>query len=197
MLERFEQRRVFVLARVLSFIAIAALSIFVVASLILWSGSLLPTSTQVMPTEVALVLSPSNATNPSEHSAEAILAGVTIPSRVRVYLSDQSNKSVLEGWLRGLDADQRQDFLDNLEDVIKYAEQNNLDVIQAVNTYRELKLQKYRAAESKAADARISRYGTIGGIVAAVMLIVALSLVLVVLAIERNTRPQTQAGNNG
>jgi hypothetical protein len=114
-----------------------------------------------------------------------------------VYLSDQSNKSVLEGWLRGLDADQRQDFLDNLEDVIKYAEQNNLDVIQAVNTYRELKLQKYRAAESKAADARISRYGTIGGIVAAVMLIVALSLVLVVLAIERNTRPQTQAGNNG
>jgi hypothetical protein len=106
-------------------------------------------------------------------------------------LGDQSNKSILEEWLRGVDTDQRQDFLDNLEDVIRYAEQNNLDVMQAVNKYKELKVQKYREAESKA----ISRYGIVGGMVAAVMLIVALSLVLVVLAIERNTRPQSQSGS--
>ena len=80
--------------------------------------------------------------------------------------------------------------------MITYAEQNNLDVTHAINTYKELKLQQYRAAESKALDAKISRYGTVGGMVAAAMLIVALSLVLVVLAIERNTRPQPQAGES-
>lgn len=185
------------LARVLSFIGIAALSVFVVASLILWSRSLLPADTKVLATEVAAVLSPGNAANPPDPNAEAVLAGVSMPARVgRYFLRDQSNKSVLEGWLRGIDADQRQDFLDNLEDVIRYTEQNNLDVIQAVNTYKELELQKYRAAESKALDAKISRYGTVGGMVAAAMLIVALSLVLVVLAIERNTRPLPQAGES-
>jgi hypothetical protein len=193
-LERFEQRRVFVLARVLSLIGIAALSIFVIASVILWSGSLLSANTRVAPTEVASVLSPGTAINPAQPNSEAVLAGVTVPARVKRYLSDQSNRSVLEGWIRDLDVDQQQDFLDNLEDVIRYAEQNNLDVIQAVNTYKDLKLRKYRAAESKALDAKISRYGIVGGIVAAVMLIVALSLVLVVLAIERNTRPQFRVG---
>jgi len=143
----------------------------------------------VIPTEVAAALTTGNATNPSQPNDEAVLVGVSIPPRVRKYLGEKDNKSVLEGWLRGLDADQRQDFLDNLEDVIRYAEQNNLDVIQAVNAYKELKLQKYRTAESKALDAKVSRYGIAGGMVAAVMLIVALSLVLVMLAIERNTRP--------
>jgi hypothetical protein len=196
LLEGFEQRRVFVLARVLSFIGIAALSIFVLAGLILWSGSLLPANVQVLPTEVAAVLSPSNAANTSEPSTEAPLAGITIPSRVSRYLGDRSNKSVLEGWLRSLEPNQRQEFVDNLEDVIKYAEQNNLDVVQAVNTYKELKMQRYRAAETKGLDTKISRYGAVGGMVSAAMLIVALSLVLVVLAIERNTRPQLAAGNS-
>ena len=197
LLEGFEQRRLFAVVRWLTLIGIAVLSIFVLVNLVLWSGFLLPGSTKVTPGEVAAVVSPSNpAPSSSDPSADSVFAGITIPARAGRYLGDEQNKSVLEGWLRDVEADQRQEFMDNLEEVIRYAEQNNLDVVRAVNTYKTLKFQRYHAAESKTRDAKLSRYGILGGIVAALMLIVGLSLVLVVLAIERNTRTKAQAENS-
>jgi hypothetical protein len=99
------------------------------------------------------------------------------------------NKEILDGWLDGLsDPEQQQDFVDNLAEVIEGAEQKDLDVIKVINNYKTIKLSKLKQSDFER-YAKVARRGALLGAMLGIVLFISLmSLVLVMLAIERNTR---------
>jgi hypothetical protein len=69
-------------------------------------------------------------------------ASYSIPASVSKYMSG-NNDEILRGWLNSIDNDDdKQDFLDNLSEVITQAEANNAEVVNVINAYKELKMKK-------------------------------------------------------
>ena len=99
------------------------------------------------------------------------------------------NKEVLDGWLDGLsDPERQQDFVDNLAEVIEGAEQKDLDVINVINNYKTIKLSKLNQSDFERLAKVAGRGALLGAMLGIVLFISLMSLVLVMLAIERNTR---------
>jgi hypothetical protein len=101
------------------------------------------------------------------------------------------NDGVLKGWLENLDDSQQQDFLNNLSQLV--AQSHKEPTAELVNTYKDLKLKRIGTTA-------IDKYQRIGEVVAgiatvvaALFLVILASLVLVLLAIERNTRGSAPA----
>ena len=141
--------------------------------------------TAVTYAEVEKALQPP-ITNESATISES-LPDIDIPKNVEKYLGG-TNRDILIGWLKALEEDQKQDFIDNLSDVIVEAEEANAEVITAINKYSTLKQSKYTTNEiEKYADKVAHGIYVVAAIVCAT-LGVLFSLVLVLLAIERNTR---------
>jgi wobble nucleotide-excising tRNase len=105
-------------------------------------------------------------------------------------LDSEENKKVVEGWLEPLGPSERQDFLDNMAEVITAAEKQRVDIVAAINRYKELKLAKIAEAKqgSDFIGITIRPLNVVIGIFFQLALIALISLVLVLLAIERNTR---------
>lgn len=116
---------------------------------------------------------------------------VKIPQNVRDEFTGE-NAKVLNGWIENYPPNQQQEFLDNLSALIDKAQRKGMSSNQIndlENHYRDLKRQKFRAVE-------VNKYINWGVKGVAVVLIAALvvilcmiSLLLVLLAVERNTRP--------
>jgi len=115
-------------------------------------------------------------------------SSIHIPNNVKRHLSGK-NEAILQGWLNTLsNDDQKQDFVDNLSDVISDAESKNLKVTDIINNYKTIKLSKIR-------ESGVEQYKELGKKVAVslaifglIIFISLMSLILVMLAIERNTR---------
>lgn len=100
-----------------------------------------------------------------------------------------SNSEVLEAWLEGLsDSEQKQDFVDNLAEVVAAAEQKDLDVANVINNYKTIKLSKLAKSEFERYAEMGRKGGLLGAMLGIVLFISLMTLVLVMLAIERNTR---------
>ena len=113
-------------------------------------------------------------------------AGVTIMEK---YLGDKDNRKIVSGWIDTVPQEYRQDFVDNLATLMIKVEKNDPNnVITAANAYRMAKLKKINSILSpNPAD---SFKGTIVALfaLAALGLIGMFCLILVFLAVERNTR---------
>lgn len=118
------------------------------------------------------------------------------PAIIDDYFEEGSqNYQVFEGWLSNLSAEEQESFLQNLAYIMREAEgQDEVDVIDAINTYQTLKFESYDTA------GMFDEYATQGlvvanvaGIFSSLFIVVLLILVLVLLAIERNTRVAPQA----
>ncbi|TGM91288.1 hypothetical protein EHR02_00170 [Leptospira levettii] len=98
------------------------------------------------------------------------------------------NLQILNGWLSQFDNEKRQDFLENLSKVIKDSGDNHDDTIAIINEYKLLKEKKLTSSEFEKYFDKIilGAYAFIAVISLSIMIL--FSLVLILLAIERNTR---------
>ena len=141
----------------------------------------------------------------ADTTVEAVAGGqLRIPPEIHRYFDRKKNSQTLAQWVEGVPKDQQQPLLDELADVIRGAEANapkvSLDSVErgkskaeafvydALNKYRELKTAKLAAspfAPYVRLARRITLFATIGS---ALGLFATFTIVLVLLAIERNTR---------
>jgi len=107
-----------------------------------------------------------------------------IPLAVRVWFNQGNNTSILNGWISNVAASEKQNFVDGLEKVIVATQQNGASTADAVNTYKELWFEKKASGLiGKAYAITLLPYAGIAFGIFAV-----LSIILALLAIERNTR---------
>lgn len=118
-------------------------------------------------------------------SARAIQ--VEIPAKLKEYFKGD-NEAVLKNWIENLDENQQKDFIRNLVRIVKKAESGKTDVHKAINAYKRLKFDRLRTIENKKYLVMIGRIGGIMFVCIMFLILSVLSLVLVMLAIERNTR---------
>ncbi|MFO7820633.1 MAG: hypothetical protein R6V56_01025 [Lentisphaeria bacterium] len=112
---------------------------------------------------------------------------VKLPENIEKIFSEE-NKEVLRGWLQGLEKDEQKDFIENLSLIIDEAEKMELNAFDVINDYKELKLEKLEKSEFEKYEAEARRGVTIAAIFVLIMFIALMSLILVMLAVERNTR---------
>ena len=128
--------------------------------------------------------------------ANQIESDLNIPQPMKDVFTGR-NKEVLDGWLGSLDKKDRQNFIDEMYTVFQAAtekekanaEKGGETLRAAINTFKEMKVQKIkdRDLQKLKFDSSLTIYA--GALAALIALLALLSLVLVLLAIERNTRP--------
>lgn len=169
MLENFEKSIIFPAARW-----------FIIGCMLLitlgFIYTLFPDSTSVSPQDVKSALA--NKTIENSNNLE-------MPQIVKEGL-DKRNLAIVQGWLTLVPKERQKDFISGLEEVFQFANQENLPLSDAINTYKELKLTKYRETETSSLD---KTFKTITSI-SCILIFVLLANLLGILAIERNTRSQ-------
>lgn len=196
-IDKFERGFLFSLTRVVAlfFIGIALLGLL--ASIILSVSNLIPAETKFSEQEIMDIASPQEAVEAdssyNEHTKnlygeEDPLANIKLPFIVQKHLSDPDNMKILKNWISGFSLDQKKEFIEELASVIKVAEENDRDVLQAINRYSTLKQLKLSELKMAQSASYYENAMTLGAIAATIITIALFSLVLVLLAIERNTR---------
>jgi hypothetical protein len=162
----------------------------VIAIIILAMALLSPgTHTNVSYSEIANEMAASGKLSASEPEAEAEL--VPIPKDLKAFLAlGPEIEMNLRRMIEGLSEPEQRDYLNNLAEVIREATAKNADLLDVANEYTALKSKK------RSSITEFDKYMTIAvkaGYVAIIfgllLILCILSLVLVMLAIERNTRP--------
>ncbi len=198
--DSFERKFLFVLTRGLALLFIFSLLATIVIGGIIVSDKLMPKeSTTVSPQEVVEAITPpppppeTQATTDTAAVASPppdpmILPGIKLPFILQKHFSAPERIKVLRDWLSGLDTSQRQVFLEEMAAAVAEAESRRVDALEAINKYREIKFDKLKQEELAAAKLAMQRITYAGVAFGAILLIALFSLILVLLAIERNTR---------
>lgn len=113
---------------------------------------------------------------------------VEMPDNLKPYLNTAENLPVFRRWVKDLPENQQEDFVKNMSHVVKIAEQKGVNVIDVVNAYSTLKLERLRELPYEKYSAMARKAGYVATIIALLIMLSILSLILVMLAIERNTR---------
>lgn len=143
--------------------------------------------------EVSTSLLPSSPPSPGNTAATAP-RDVKIPQNVQEVFS--KNGDGLGRMLEGIASGEQQAFLNNLSDIIAKARAAGVgaskmsSVLQRYEELWKLKLEKEQARQT---ERLIARASSLASAFALLIVLTALSMVLVLLAIERNTRPRSQS----
>jgi hypothetical protein len=137
---------------------------------------------------------PQGAQPPTDKAPQnSPLYGFRIPFSLQKYMSGD-NAQILKSHLDAVPEDERQAYIDELGAVVTAAESGKVDVVEAINAYMKTKAERY----DEATAARARKWETLkfaaAGFGAGLLLIALFSLVLVLLAIERNTRVPIRSG---
>jgi hypothetical protein len=196
-LDGFERRGLFTLTRLLSLLIVSSLLLFVIA------GSFWITKTfvsrQKTYVDPSTTIKPPNTTqsteeNPSDSDVvprPILNPEVKVPFAVQNLISRPSQKEALFSHLQGLSSGQQQDYLNNLADVIAAAQKQNLnayEIDEGAEHYYHSKDKKLAESNDRANEEKLLRPYVAGAVFATLSLIALFSLILVLLAIERNTR---------
>lgn len=202
-LTTIERKFLFNLTRILALLVIAVLVLgLVIGAVITEKARTGSDSAAVAPQEVVDVIKPKVSAPQAEPGHEPVAPsprelglspGVKLPFVLQKHFSTPENFVALNGWLRAIPDDQRQPFLDELAATVSEAERQQLDPIQAINAFHQLKMQKL--VDKKVHDEAQKQAETLAVEVGAAALgfIALFSLILVLLAIERNTRERAKA----
>lgn len=115
------------------------------------------------------------------------LVGLRVAPELQELMRDENNKRVLEGWIAELDMADRQPFVDGLGQALREARTHKVDDADAVNAYyQQFQAWLVERETQKLASLEAKLY-TAGVVVSVLLLLAMFSLVLVLLAIERNT----------
>jgi hypothetical protein len=198
--DSFERRFLFVLTRGLALLFIFGLLAAIVVGGMMVSDKLMPKeSTSVTPQEVVDAITPpkpdvsqtsdsSTSTATSPPPDPMILPGIKLPFVLQKHFSVPESIKTLREWLEVLPSEQRAGFLDEMAAAVTAAEKSGAEGLAAINKYKELKFAKLKQEELDAAKLATARMTYAGVAFGAILLIALFSLILVLLAIERNTR---------
>lgn len=205
-LDNVERKALFRLTRVLALSLILLLSIALIAALAevltTWRSGRL----RVEPEDVLNSLGQAKSATAQTDAAEGqrkkqesnILPGVRVPFALQEYFSDPSNRDVLLAHIDRYTTEEQQEYLDNLSDVVEEAKKQGANAVDAINAFFKLKDKKLQDAQVRRSADQAKQLYDIGLAVSSLGLIGVFSLVLVLLAIERNTRlPQHAQKSNG
>ncbi|WP_109477548.1 hypothetical protein [Paraburkholderia sp. C35] len=204
--EGFERKALFNITRVVALVCVTVflvgIAVGVLYGVSVWQETV---NTKVTPQEIVDPLKPVKAapTEPSQPQgtqpptdsgpAESPLAGFKIPFSLQKYASGD-NAQIIRNHLNDVPEADRQQYLDELGAVVAAAESSKVDPIEAINAYMRTKSERYTAAAAKTAEKWVT-LKLVAEVTAGGLFLVALfSLVLVLLAIERNTRHMRRTG---
>jgi hypothetical protein len=199
LIDSFENKLLFSLTRYLAILIVFGLIIAMVIGAVIASGTLSgKVSARVGVSEVLEEIKPPVAAEESTPSSvkphqstpsdKNWLPGIKLPFPLQKHFSAPQNIKVLRGWLDSLPEDFRQEFIDEMAAVVVAADKQKLDATEAINAYNVLKnakLETRRRAQVELEGVRVYYAAAAGSGIA---LIALFSLILVLLAIERNTR---------
>lgn len=204
-IEGFERKALFNITRAVALVCVTVFLLGIVVSVIfgvsVWQGHV---DTRVSAQEIVEPLkrtepAPADSAQtqgvqpPAEQgAAQSPLAGYRIPFSLQKYVSGD-NAQIVRNHLDDIPAADRQAYLDELGSVVTSAEASNVDVVAAINSYMRTKTERYKEAATKAAEKWETLKLVAAGTASGLLLVALFSLVLVLLAIERNTRPLRQA----
>ena len=117
-------------------------------------------------------------------------SNIIIPDDVEDFFI-KIDRSILSSWINSLPNDQRQDFLDNLSSIIKQGKSANLsddEFSRLLNNYNNIKRSELLASAITSKFILPIKLGAVCLIGMLIFILCILSLTLVLLAIERNTR---------
>ncbi|SAK85482.1 hypothetical protein AWB75_05698 [Caballeronia catudaia] len=203
--EGFERKALFNITRAVALICVTAFLLIIVGGVFygvsVWQEQV---DTKVPPQEIVEplraaqarptdVAGPKGVQPPGQQAAEqSPLAGYKIPFVLQKYVSGD-NAKIVKRHLDEIPVVERQAYIDELGAVVTDAEAKKVDGIEAINSYMEVKSERYKTASAKSLQ-KWETLKTVAEVTAGGLLLVALfSLVLVLLAIERNTRSLRQA----
>ena len=191
-LERLETSILFRVTRVFSICVISILVVLLGVSLYGAFGTLASAHSYPEPDEVFAKIAPPTQRSGTREATQARnpdLSSLKLPFSVQRYFCDPSNRSRLLEQISGLPPEQRSGYVRNLAAVIEEADKTSSGAAEnAIYVYMQITTERQQvvAAGEAALDAR--RLQLVGAAVASLMLIGLFSLILVLLAIERNTR---------
>ncbi|TGN19636.1 hypothetical protein [Leptospira idonii] len=177
----FSATRVFTTVGILFFLIVT-----IIATVVFFTSG---KDTYVSYEEVKQSLAP--ATSDAQPKIEDTLPGINIPDNIKETFTGD-NLSILYGWLNPLDDEKKQDFLNNLSKVITKAKDNNEDPTDIINRYKELKYPKFASSEFEKYFEKVLKAVYISLAVFSFIIAILLCLILVLLAIERNTRNESE-----
>jgi hypothetical protein len=197
-LEAIEQRALFRLTRFMAFMVILTLSVSLMVATGLFADQIFPRqSSHIAYSDIVRELHPSSPPSPSSDQAssdqdsletQASAERLDIPTLLRSYFESQENRLVLERHVAGLDSDEKKEYLNNMAEVVSNANSHHEDALAVINRYfedKEAQLDLVRAEKSSRTQLRLY---VAAGCISTLLLIAMASLILVLLAIERNTR---------
>lgn len=115
------------------------------------------------------------------------LVGLRVAPELQEVLQDPDNRRVLEGWIESMQSTDRQPFVDGLGGAVREARKHGVDDATAINAYHEAFQAYVMEREAKKLESVQSRLYIAATVVSVLLLLALFSLVLVLLAIERNT----------
>ena len=204
-IEGFERKALFNITRAVALVCVSVFLLAIVGIAIygasVWNSEV---QTQVTPAEIINQIKPpepvadaprlpQGAQPPAnQEPQDSPLFGYRIPFSLQKYVSG-NNAQILKNHLDRVSRAERQAYIDELGTVVSATESNKLDPVEAINAYMKTKAERYEEADA----ARARKWETLrfaaAGFGAGLLLIALFSLVLVLLAIERNTRSSVRA----
>ena len=193
---RFERKVLFRITRWLALALSLLLFLALIGAGLMMLGTLTSGLRKPEPADsVTLASNDSTSTTQSPASAGTLstapanaLHGVRMPPALQEIFLTEQNRNALSGWLDSIEANERQDFVDALGEAADAATAAETDPTDAINDYRQ-RYQAYVAErDADEAIAMAKRLQILAAIGSALALIGLFSLVLVLMAIERNTR---------
>jgi hypothetical protein len=199
-IEGFERKALFNITRAVALVCVSVFLLAIVGIAIygasVWNSEV---QTKVTPAEIIDQIKPSEpvANTPrlpqgaqppvNQEPQDSPLFGYRIPFSLQKYVSGD-NAQILKNHLDNVPRDERQSYIDELGTVVSATEASKLDPVEAINAYMKIKAERYEEVNV----ARARKFETLkfaaAGFGAGLLLIALFSLVLVLLAIERNTR---------
>jgi hypothetical protein len=117
-----------------------------------------------------------------------MLPGIKLPFALQKQFNTPDNIRALRNILNDIPKENQQEFIDEMAAVVAEVEKQNLNTYEAINKFVELKKNKLAKDAVTKVDIQQRCLYFAGAAVSAVILIALFSLILVLLAIERNTR---------
>lgn len=207
---QFERQVLFRISRFVAFTICFLLFLSLVGGAIYLFNSGRATSEKPDPSAIAQSLKP--APEPAAPAAESAddthgtagetssvpqpaLFGVKLPPVLQEQFLNEANQKVLRDWLDELPQEERQSFIDGLAKTVDEARKVGVADADALNRYHEEYSDYLNSKKVAEAAANSQRLYIVGALVSTLMLLALFSLVLVLLAIERNTRLQPANGD--
>lgn len=195
--DNFEKNFLFGLTRIFAMMIILGILISIGIGGLLFGGYYGGVDTTVTVKEVLNSINPPVITNALSIDANSsakttenanVLLSVKMPFILQKNFNTPEKLHTLKNWLDFLTITDRQEFINEMAATVTEADKLNLSSTEVVNEYKRLKFKKLEAEQSTKTERQSYKLYYAAATVGALALIALFSLILVLLAIERNTR---------